>query len=117
MTPTILLDSSGEVVLVLGSPGGPTIISSVGQVVAHFVSGMSLGDAVAAPRIHHQWMPDMVVAEPLPPSELAYLEGLGHRFRTLGRPIGDVQAIARTDFGRFTPVSDPRGRGTVAAPK
>ena len=117
MTPTILLDRSGEPVLVLGSPGGPTIISTVGQVVAQFVAGMSLAEAVAAPRVHHQWMPDMVLAEPLPPRELAYLESLGHRIRTQGRPIGDVQAVARTDFGRFTPVSDSRGRGSVAAPK
>ncbi|UCE87579.1 MAG: gamma-glutamyltransferase, partial [Deltaproteobacteria bacterium] len=66
MTPTIVL-KGGRPVLVLGSPGGPTIISTVCQVLSnHLALGMDLPAAVAAPRIHHQWLPDQILHEPLP---------------------------------------------------
>ncbi|MHC4960116.1 MAG: gamma-glutamyltransferase [Planctomycetota bacterium] len=112
MTPTIVL-KDGQPVLVLGSPGGPTIISSVCQVLtAHLGLGMPLAGAVAAPRIHHQWQPDRILAEPLGASEIRYLKSLGHEVKTHDRPIGDVQAIG-VRKGAWQPVSDPRGRGAV----
>ncbi len=116
MTPTILL-KDGEVFLVLGSPGGPTIISTVCQVIArHVGAGMSLSDAVDAPRIHCQWMPDEIVHEPLPDARTQSLRDLGHSLRERRR-IGDVQAVGRTPEGRLIGVTDKRGRGAVAVAK
>jgi gamma-glutamyltranspeptidase/glutathione hydrolase len=113
MTPTIVLEN-GQPVLVLGSPGGPTIISTVCQVIIHHLGlGMPLKDAVAYPRVHHQWMPDEILAEPLNGDETRFLSGLGHKVKTYERLIGDVQAVGVED-GEWKPVSDPRGRGAVA---
>ena len=117
MTPTIVL-RDGEPFLVVGSPGGPTIISSVCQVIAHHVGEkMPLPASVAAPRVHHQWQPDHILAELLPAEITRYLRDLGHELKTHTRPIGDVQAVGRDKYGRGVPVSDPRGRGAVALPR
>jgi gamma-glutamyltranspeptidase/glutathione hydrolase len=111
MAPTILL-KDGRVELVLGSPGGPAIISAVAQVIAQrYAAGAELKDAVAHPRVHCQWTPDEVVFERLLPNERRSLEALGHRLRESPRPLGDVQAVGRSPFDRYTGVSDPRGRG------
>jgi gamma-glutamyltranspeptidase/glutathione hydrolase len=113
MTPTILL-KGGEVEMVLGSPGGPTIISTVAQVISNrYAAGMDLEQAIAAPRLHCQWMPDEVLTEPLPPDLRRALEDLGHRLRESKGPIGDVQAVSRTSMGHLTGASDPRGRGAA----
>jgi gamma-glutamyltranspeptidase/glutathione hydrolase len=114
MTPTIVL-KDGRPHLVLGSPGGPTIISTVCQVIyRHLAAGMSVKDAVAAPRIHQQWMPDEVLFERLTAQERRSLEALGHRLRERQRPMGDVQAVSYNKLGRPTGVSDPRGRGAAS---
>ena len=64
MTPTIVL-KDGKPFLVTGSPGGSRIISTVLQVVVNVIDrGMDIAAAVSAPRVHHQWMPDLVFAEP-----------------------------------------------------
>jgi gamma-glutamyltranspeptidase/glutathione hydrolase len=111
MTPTILL-RDGRVELVLGSPGGPTIISTVAQVLAHrYAQGLPLAAAIGEPRVHCQWMPDEVLCEPLSPAERRSLEALGHRIREKETPMGDVQAVGRTASGRLVGESDPRGRG------
>src|SRR5436853_6016168 len=61
MTPSIVLDRDGKLFMVVGTPGGPTIITSVFQVIVNVVDfKMSLADAVAAPRIHHQALPDII---------------------------------------------------------
>jgi gamma-glutamyltranspeptidase/glutathione hydrolase len=113
MTPTILLRGN-DVDLVVGSPGGPTIISTVAQVIANrYAAEMSLDEAIRAPRLHCQWMPDEVRTEKIPPDLRRALEDLGHRLRESERPIGDVQAVGRTPMGRFVGVSDPRGRGAA----
>ena len=63
MTPTIV-SKEGEVVLVTGSPGGSTIITTVLQVVSNVIDhGMGLSDAVAHPSFHHQWLPDSILVE------------------------------------------------------
>ncbi|MFI5401383.1 MAG: gamma-glutamyltransferase [Planctomycetota bacterium] len=112
MTPTILL-REGEVDLVLGSPGGPTIISTVAQVVANrYAAQMSLEESIRAPRLHCQWMPDEVLTEKLPPELRRALEELGHRLRETPK-MGDVQAVGRTPSGRLVGASDPRGRGSA----
>ena len=64
MAPTIVL-RGGEPFLVLGTPGGATIITTVAQMIVNVVDfGMTIEDAVAAPRFHHQWLPDRVSFEP-----------------------------------------------------
>jgi gamma-glutamyltranspeptidase/glutathione hydrolase len=113
MTPTIVLEGNRPV-LVLGSPGGPKIISAVCQVIArHLGQGVDLEEAVATPRVHCQWLPDEVLTEELPRTEIEALERLGHRLRRAERPIGDVQAVGRTRQGKPFGVSDPRGQGAA----
>ncbi len=109
MTPSIVLDPSGALFLVVGTPGGPTIITQVYHVLSNVIDhGMSLPDAVAAPRMHHQALPDSMRVERngFLPTALAALEALGHRIATRGR-WGDVEAIIRTPDG-WQGVSDPR---------
>jgi gamma-glutamyltranspeptidase/glutathione hydrolase len=94
MTPTIVL-KDGKLFLVLGSPGGPTIINSVLQVILNVIDHrMNIRQAVEAPRIHHQWMPDEVKQEPfgLAKDVIDALKAKGHVLSD-GGYIGDVQAI------------------------
>jgi len=82
MTPTILT-RHGKLFLVIGSPGGPTIINTVLQVILNVVDHhMTLAQAIAAPRLHHQWLPDLIRYEPgaLSSPVRAALEAEGHRF-------------------------------------
>ena len=80
MTPTIVL-RDGHVILAGGSPGGPTIITTVLQVIMNRLDyGMTLQEAVDAPRIHHQWLPDVIFAEPfaLSPDTQAALRAMAY---------------------------------------
>ncbi|HXW97904.1 MAG TPA: gamma-glutamyltransferase, partial [Gemmatimonadales bacterium] len=109
MTPSIVVDSAGQLFMVVGTPGGPTIITQVYHVISNVIDhGMSLGDAVAAPRMHHQALPDAIRVERngFQPATLTALEQLGHKIETRGR-WGDVEAIIRTPQG-WEGVSDPR---------
>jgi len=64
MTPTIVENTDGDLMLVLGSPGGSTIITTVAQIAVNVIDfGMNIEDAVHAPRFHHQWLPDVVFYE------------------------------------------------------
>ena len=116
MTPTILL-KDGKPVLVTGSPGGSTIITTVLQVVLNVVDhGMALADAVASPRLHHQWLPNRVVYEPgaATPEALAELEERGHvNVQQIGFRIGDANSAMRVGTG-LVGVSDPRNHGGAA---
>ena len=81
MTPTIVL-RDGRVVMVVGSPGGARIITIVLQTLVNMIDfGMAPQEAVDAPRVHHQWLPDVVYLEPraLSADTRAVLEGMGHR--------------------------------------
>jgi gamma-glutamyltranspeptidase / glutathione hydrolase len=94
MTPT-LVKKDNKLYLVLGSPGGPTIINTVFQVLLNVVDfGMDIQEAVDAPRIHHQWMPDKLLAErdALSWDVQKALEGKGH-FIELRGGIGDAHCI------------------------
>jgi gamma-glutamyltranspeptidase/glutathione hydrolase len=114
MTPTLLF-KDGEVVLATGSPGGSTIITSVMQTVLNFTLwDMNAADSLHAPRIHHQWLPDVVVVEPgISPDTLARLEAMDHIF-----PRDEAGQVARTTLGVvnsvgrsgpwFVGASDPR---------
>jgi len=93
MSPTIIA-KQGKLRAIVGSPGGPTIISTVAQVVMQLVdTERSLDEAVRAPRLHHQWFPDQVWYEPSVSSELVSgLRALGHGVGSDG-PIGHANCI------------------------
>ena len=80
MSPTVILDENGEVEMVVGASGGSTIISSSLQAILNvLVFGMDAQEAVSAPRIHHQWQPDMLILNHGIPEDVARaLEARGH---------------------------------------
>jgi gamma-glutamyltranspeptidase / glutathione hydrolase len=114
MTPTIVL-KNGKPVIVTGAPGGSRIITTVLQVVVNaldFKEGIA--DAVAAPRVHHQWLPDYVVVEPsLPEATIRQLEARGHTIR-VGPLSGSAHSIAVTPEG-LVGAADARSRDALAA--
>jgi len=112
MTPTIVT-RDGKLFLVLGTPGGPTIINSVLQVVLDVVDfGMNVQDAVNFPRIHHQWLPDQLVIERgVSPDTIALLKARGHRIRMVNG-IGEVAAIEVRD-GWLDGAPDPRSEASA----
>jgi gamma-glutamyltranspeptidase/glutathione hydrolase len=115
MTPTIIT-RNGKLFMVIGSPGGPTIINTVLQVISNVIDhSMDLAHAIAAPRLHHQWLPDVVTAEPLalPPDVLAKLRSMGHAINApegaRGPRMGDAEGImVDPTTGARLGVSDPR---------
>jgi gamma-glutamyltranspeptidase/glutathione hydrolase len=114
MTPTVAW--RGSEVLALGSPGGSRIPTATAQVLlAVLVDGATIQDAVARPRIHHQWQPDELLAEEaaLDGAARAALESRGHRV-TLRPRLGEVHAVGRRADGRLDSAPDPRGPGTGA---
>src|SRR5262249_56167378 len=113
VAPTIVL-KDGKVALVTGSPGGSTIITTVLQVLSNVVDQhMSIIDAVAAPRLHQQWLPDAVFAEERVPAEL--VQSLESRGNTVIRRSrwGSANSIEVTPQG-FAGAADPRTRGSLA---
>src|SRR5262245_8276895 len=114
MTPTIVL-KDGKPVLVTGSPGGSRIISSVLQVIVNAIDfRMPIDAAVSAPRLHHQWQPDEVIAEPgIAPDVLDALTGRGHKIVPTP-PLTAVNSIAITADG-YIGAADRRTRGSLAA--
>jgi gamma-glutamyltranspeptidase / glutathione hydrolase len=114
MTPTIVL-KNGKPYLVTGTPGGSRIITMVLQVILNVVDfRMDVAGAVAAPRIHHQWLPDEVEAEQAVSAEAVRgLEALGHT--VVRRPNwGSANSIMVTPDG-LAGAADPRSRGALAA--
>jgi gamma-glutamyltranspeptidase / glutathione hydrolase len=94
MTPTIL-SKEGKLFMVTGSPGGRTIINTVLQTILNVVDhGMNVQEAIDAPRIHHQWLPDRIVYEKIgfSPDTLRLLEARGHKL-SRGSSQGVVEAI------------------------
>jgi gamma-glutamyltranspeptidase/glutathione hydrolase len=117
MTPTIVLDPEGELFMVVGSPGGATIITNVFQQVSNVVDfGMGVRQGINAPRVHHQHLPDLIQFEAGGLSEdlIAALEVMGHSVQPRTDPfIGDVQAILRLPDGSWAGASDHRRGGTA----
>jgi gamma-glutamyltranspeptidase/glutathione hydrolase len=115
MTPTIV-SRDGRTVLVLGSPGGSHIITTVLQVLIDVVDfKMNVQEAVDAPRFHHQWSPDVVMieADRFAPDVLNALGAIGHTTKVV-TPMGEVYAIAVDPAsGERTGASDPRADGTT----
>ena len=116
MTPTVVLDPDGELFLVTGTPGGATIITTVFQTIVNVVDyGMNVGQAVNAPRVHHQHLPDQIRFEQggLPPEVVADLEARGHTMSERGGTSGDVEAIMVMPDGTLEAAADPRRGGAA----
>jgi gamma-glutamyltranspeptidase/glutathione hydrolase len=112
MSPTIVLDTRGRVLLVAGSRGGPRIITSTTQVLLNVIDHrMTLADAMSAPRLHHQALPDSlrIEANGITPAVNDSLHAMGYS-TYVGGGIGQVNAIMRVPGG-FEGVADPRGSG------
>jgi gamma-glutamyltranspeptidase/glutathione hydrolase len=112
MTPTIVL-KDGKPVLAVGSPGGPTIINTVLEVIVNVLDfGMGVQDAVNWPRFHHQWMPDELRMEPgYSPDTVALLEKRGYMVRRTTAQ-GEAAAI-HWNNGWLEGAPDPRTEGTA----
>lgn len=116
MTPSLLVKDN-QVELVVGTPGGSTIITSIFQVITNlFDFDMPLQQAVAAPRFHHQLLPkDQITMEPYGPLSAEVQQQLrqkGYKLHTQGWNLGDVQAIQATPEG-VQAAADPRSRGVA----
>jgi len=113
MTPSIVLDSAGQVQLIVGSPGGPTIITTVTQVILNVLDQrMSLADAISAPRIHHQALPDETYFEHdgLSDATVQAVQAMGHKLQERRGHSGFVAGIEKT-AGGWIGVADPRIAG------
>ena len=114
MTPTMVL-KNGKLFLVLGSPGGPTIITTVANVLMGVVDyGLNIQQAVNAPRFHNQWMPDNVLIEPtgISPDTVGILERMGHKVVRSRNFLGDAECIEIDErTGERLGASDGRNEG------
>ena len=114
MTPTIVFKDT-KPVLVTGAPGGSRIITTVLQVIVNSIDGhMTMGNAVAALRLHNQWQPDEVLVERgFPQDKVRALTAMGHKVR-VGPLFGSAHSIGLVP-GSFTGAADLRARGAAAA--
>src|SRR6185312_14705254 len=115
MTPTII-EKNGKLFMVVGTPGGATIITSVFQTILNVVEfGQHMQQAVTSKRFHHQWLPDEVAIEPnaFDSATLTILEKKGYKIINRG-PSGRVDAILITPQGYYEGGADPRGDDTAA---
>lgn len=117
MTPTFVV-KDGKLFLATGSPGGPTIINTVLQVIINVIDHhMNIQQAVDAPRIHHQWMPDEIRVEPfgMPDDARKLLEAAGYHFAARASYMGDAESILiAPDTGLRWGASDPRNPDAAA---
>ena len=112
MSPTIVLDPKGKLLLVTGARGGPRIISATSQIILNVIDHrMSLADAMSAPRIHHQSLPDSIGVETggVEGPALARLTQMGHHVYDL-RGIASAASIMRVKGG-YEGMDDPRSHG------
>ena len=117
MTPTII-EKDGSLYMILGTPGGSTIITSVFQVILNaYEFGMNIQDAVNFPRFHHQWIPEKVEFEK-ERFKNATIESLQMKGYDISsdyiRKIGRVDAIMISDEGFISAGADPRGDDAAA---
>ena len=112
MAPTIVLDPGGQLLLIVGGRGGPRIITSTAQVILNIIDfHMTLADAMAASRIHHQALPDSLRYDPgrLTPAVRDSLAGMGYALAE-GRAAGSCTAVRRVNGG-YEGAVDPRSSG------
>ncbi|NBP69894.1 MAG: gamma-glutamyltransferase, partial [Cytophagia bacterium] len=110
MTPTIV-EKEGKLFMVVGTPGGTTIINSVFQTILNVIEhDMTMQDAVAAKRTHSQWLPDVIFNEvgALAEKDSVKLVKMGHTFKSR-RSMGRVDAILVRADGKLEGGADPRG--------
>ena len=110
MTPTIV-EKNDNLFMVVGTPGGSTIITSVFQTILNVTMfGMNMKEAVDAPRFHHQWLPDEIAVEndTFTPDVKEILTGMGHKISRRSS-IGKVEGIRITDQGKLEGGADKRG--------
>lgn len=116
MSPTII-EKDGKLFMVIGTPGGSTIITSVLQCFLNVVEyGMTMQQSVSKPRFHHQWLPDDVMYEPkgFAPEVIAHLKAKGYKPREENFVIiGKVDAILVQPDGTLEGGADPRGDDTA----
>ena len=114
MSPTLVF-RDGRPVLATGSPGGSRIITTVLQIVLNVIDhGMNIAEATAAPRMHHQWLPDEIrIEEGFSPDTLAILRGLGHTVEERAT-MGSTQSVMAVENG-LAGASDTRVQGALAA--
>jgi gamma-glutamyltranspeptidase/glutathione hydrolase len=112
MTPSIV-EKNGNLFMVLGTPGGSTIITSVLQTILNVYDfKMGMQEAVNAPRFHHQWIPDVITFEPngFSSSTLKKLKEKGYILREKNNTIiGKVDAILKMTDGKLEAGADKRG--------
>jgi gamma-glutamyltranspeptidase/glutathione hydrolase len=108
MTPTIAIDAAGQVRVVVGAAGGPTIITATAQVFLNVVDwNLNAQAAIEAPRIHDQWFPEVLSVEPTIGADvIAGLGKCGHKVKTVPH-IGTVNLLVRTDAG-IEAAAEPR---------
>jgi gamma-glutamyltranspeptidase/glutathione hydrolase len=113
MTPTVVANPDGTLRMVTGTPGGGTIITTVFQTISNVLDyGMNVVDAVNAPRVHHQHLPDQIYFEPagLDPETVTQLQAMGHTLFERTGMSGDAQVII-VDGDLLKAWSDPRRGG------
>jgi len=112
MSPTFVETPRG--LMIIGSPGGSTIISMVLLGTLNYLDGMNAADIVKYPHYHHQYLPDEVEYESdaLSDAEIKELQAMGHTLKLGNRKWGNMQVIT-WDFasGKVEAASDPRGEG------
>lgn len=112
MSPT-LVEKDGQIVMSLGSPGGPRIISSVFQVLYRVLSSkFDIDQAIQAPRVHHQFQPPMVFtdAKKLSPDVILALRARGHKVEEI-RNVAKVYGVRKNEKGWLEAAFDSRGEG------
>lgn len=114
MTPTIVLDSVGEPVLITGASGGPRIITAAWQIISNVLDfKMPIDSAVAAPRLHHQHLPDQILVEEagFSAGTLSVLKSMGHKMKEV-RALAIAPSIARVGKG-WRGTADRRTEGAA----
>lgn len=117
MSPTLVLQD-GKPVMAVGGSGGPTIITGTILALLRVIDwGTAPADAIAAPRLHHQWLPNILFVEDEPsPAIRAILERRGHELK-VREAYNSVQMVLRKEDGTLVGVSDPRKAGRPAGAK
>ncbi len=114
MTPTIV-EKDGKLSMIVGTPGGSTIITSVFQTILNVIDhGMSMQEAIDAPKFHHQWLPDRILYETsqIDTTTITKLIEMGHEVEPRGA-LGRMDCILIHPNGKIEGASDRRGYGTA----